>query len=104
MIGILGFFKQIRYAVRSPKWSSVRKNHLENHPTCSACGSNKKLEVHHKIPVHLKPELELDPSNLISLCDNSCHLIFGHLHNYKSYNKNVIEDCAVYLNKVKNRP
>lgn len=104
MISVLGFFKQIRYAVRSPKWSSVRKKHLENNPTCAASGSNKKIEVHHKVPVHLNPELELDPSNLISLCDNTCHLIFGHLYHYKSYNKNVVEDCAVYLNKVKTRP
>jgi 5-methylcytosine-specific restriction endonuclease McrA len=101
---ILGFFKQIRYAVRSPKWSSVRKDHLQNHPACAACGRQKKLEVHHKIPVHLNPDLELDPNNLITLCDDPCHLIFGHLLNYKSYNKSVEEDCAVYLNKVTNRP
>lgn len=101
---ILGFFKQLRYAVRSPKWPSVRKTHLEKNPKCAACGRQKKLEVHHKIPVHLKPELELDPDNLITLCDDPCHLIFGHLLNYKSYNKSVEEDCAVYLNKVNNRP
>lgn len=104
MIGILNLFQKIRYATRSSKWSTVRKQHLTNNPKCAACGSDKKIEVHHKIPVHINPDLELDPSNLISLCDNTCHLIFGHLHNYKSYNKNVVEDCAVYLNKVQTRP
>lgn len=101
---ILGFFKQLRYAVRSPKWSSVRKAHLSKFPSCAACGRQQKLEVHHKVPVHINPELELDPSNLITLCDDPCHLVFGHLLNYKSYNKSVEEDCAVYLNRVSHRP
>lgn len=98
------FGRYIRYATRSPKWSSVRKQHLEINNVCAACGRNKKLEVHHIEPVHLNPERELDPSNLITLCDDPCHFIFGHLMNYKSWNKNVVEDCCVYLNKVKNRP
>lgn len=104
MIKILGLFNKIRYAVRSPKWSSVRKQHLSNFPTCAACGRKAKLEVHHKVPVHIAPELELDPSNLMTLCDDPCHLVFGHLFNYKSYNKTVEEDCSVYLNKVLKRP
>jgi hypothetical protein len=101
---MFSFFKKIRFAVRSPKWTDVRKNFLKEHPTCVACGRSKKLEVHHKVPVHLNKELELDPSNLVTLCADPCHFLFGHLMNFKSYNKNVIEDCAVYLDKVKNRP
>jgi 5-methylcytosine-specific restriction enzyme A len=101
---MFGFFKKTRYATRSPKWINVRKEHLKNYPLCAACGKDSKLEVHHKIPVHISPELELDPSNLITLCADPCHIIFGHLMNFKSYNKNVVEDSAVYLYKVKNRP
>ena len=97
-------FLKIRYATRSPKWSSVRKEHLKNNPSCIACGRTSKLEIHHKIPVHISPELELDPSNLVTLCADPCHLVFGHLLNFKSYNKMVIENCSVYLNEVKNRP
>jgi 5-methylcytosine-specific restriction endonuclease McrA len=101
---MFNFLKILRYASRSPKWSTVRKQHLKENPFCLACGKNSKLEVHHKIPVHINPELELDPSNLVTLCADPCHLLFGHLMNFKSYNKSVIEDCSVYLNKVKNRP
>ena len=101
---MFSFIKQIRFATRSPKWTSIRKQHLKDNPTCAACGRDKKLEVHHKIPVHINPESELDPSNLVTLCADPCHIIFGHLMNFKSYNKDVIEDCAVYLNKVKNKP
>jgi 5-methylcytosine-specific restriction endonuclease McrA len=101
---VFNFLNKLRYAIRSPKWQTVRKNHIKNNPCCIACGRDTKLEVHHKIPVHISPELELDPSNLVTLCSTPCHLLFGHLMNFKSYNKMVIEDCAVYLNKVKNRP
>jgi 5-methylcytosine-specific restriction enzyme A len=104
MMGILNFFKKIRYATRSPKWSKVRKEHLDKFPSCAACGRGSKLEVHHKIPVHINPELELDSNNLMTLCDDPCHLVFGHLLNYKSYNKSVENDCSVYLSKVKERP
>jgi 5-methylcytosine-specific restriction endonuclease McrA len=101
---MFGFLNKLRYATRSPKWTEIRKEHLKNNPTCIACGRDKKLEVHHKIPVHLNPELELDPTNLVTLCADPCHLLFGHLMNFKSYNKLVIEDSSVYLDKVKNRP
>lgn len=95
---------QIRYAKRSGLWASVRAKHLEEHPCCAACGSCLKPEVHHIVPVHLDPDRELDPDNLITLCDKYCHLIFGHLMNYKSYNKNVVEDAKVYYNRIKHRP
>lgn len=98
------FSSKIRYAKRSSKWPEVRSEHLREHPCCEACGSCLKPEVHHIVPVHLDPDLELDPGNLITLCDKYCHLIFGHLMNYKSYNKNVIKDSEVYYKKVKYRP
>jgi 5-methylcytosine-specific restriction endonuclease McrA len=101
---MLGFLKQLRYAVRSSKWTTVRKQHLKDNPNCAACGRNKKLEVHHIEPVHVNPDRELDPSNLITLCDNPCHLTFGHLLDYRSWNKDVLDDCVVYLNRVKNKP
>lgn len=96
--------KLVRYAKRSPKWSAVRKQHLAANPFCAACGTNKDLEVHHIVPVHIDSDKELDISNLITLCSKQCHLLFGHLMSYKSWNKDVIKDCEVYYNKVKNRP
>jgi len=98
------FLKKLRYAIRSPKWSNVRKEHLKNHGTCAACGRDKKLEVHHVKPVHLFPELELDPSNLVTLCADPCHIVFGHLMNFKSWNIDVLIDSNSYLNKVNNKP
>lgn len=88
---------------RSPEWTSVRKKHLLSQPCCMACGSCKKIQVHHIEPFHVNPSRELDLTNLITLCPN-CHFIFGHLMDYSSWNVDVINDCSVYLNKVKNRP
>lgn len=94
---------------RSSKWASVRKKHLEENSTCAVCGGNKTLEVHHKQPFRDYPELELDPNNLITLCEAktngvNCHLLFGHLGNYRSINANVDNDVKIWNNKIKNRP
>lgn len=89
---------------RSPKWPSVRKEHLKYQPVCQACGRDNDLEVHHITPYHQAPEKELDPNNLITLCSKNCHLLIGHLMDYKSWNENVVEDCKLFSSKIKNRP
>lgn len=89
---------------RSSKWSLLRRQHLIKQPNCQACGSSKNLHVHHIEPVHVNPDRELDPENLITLCSKYCHLSIGHLMDYKSWNNNVKEDAMVYYNKVLNRP
>jgi hypothetical protein len=98
------FRKEIRYAVRSPKWRNIRAEFIKKNPYCSACGKNRDLEVHHILPVHLKPELELEMDNLITLCSNSCHILFGHFMDFKSWNPNVKEDCLILLDKIRERP
>ena len=83
---------------RSPKWPHVEKLHLKLEPACAACGSTKKLNVHHKKPFHLFPELELDLNNLITLCmDKECHEKIGHGGNFKDYNPDVETDSAKVL-------
>ena len=59
-------------AERSAKWDSVRDGIVRDHPYCALCSSTEDLEVHHKKPFHLHPELELAPSNCIVLCRH-CH-------------------------------
>lgn len=78
-------------AKRSSHWPTVEKHFRESHPTCAACGSSKRLNVHHCMPFHLDPQLELDPNNLITLCmdKKECHLRIGHGGSFKQYNPNV---------------
>lgn len=94
---------------RSSKWPAARAQHLKYHPVCAVCGGAEKLEVHHIRPFHLHPELELDPTNFITLCEAlkggvNCHLFFGHLGNFKSFNTNVVTDAAQWQDKIKQRP
>jgi 5-methylcytosine-specific restriction endonuclease McrA len=103
MFSILGFGR-LRYAIRSPRWRTVRKEFIKNNNSCAACGSTKDLEVHHVIPVHIDESKELDMDNLITLCSESCHILFGHLMDFKSHNPMVREDCALMSNKIKTRP
>jgi len=96
-------------AVRSGQWPAVRKQHLALHPTCEVCGGTQKLEVHHKRPFHLHPNLELEPTNLVTLCEANkdgvnCHLLFGHLGNFRSFNVDVLIDAALWLHKITTRP
>lgn len=94
---------------RSDRWPTVRKHFITAFPLCAVCGGKKKLEVHHIMPFHLKPELELEPTNLITLCENdkdgvNCHLLFGHLGNFKSFNQTVKIDAQIWAEKISKRP
>lgn len=82
---------------RSPLWREERRRYLRKSPSCKVCGSHKKVEVHHKIPFYLRPDLELKEENYISLCESkktlNCHLIIGHGGNYRDYNPQVERDA-----------
>lgn len=92
--------------LRSPKWEGVRKKHLASNPTCAACGGADHLQVHHLKPFHLFPELELEPSNLITLCEkvlvdadtknDNHHLELGHSGDFHKNNKKVLKDINEY--------
>lgn len=82
---------------RSPKWRTVEKHHIATEGWCRKCGSTKDLQVHHCIPFHHDPTLELDPKDLLTLCETSgveCHLKHGHLGNWKQFNPNVRDDLS----------
>ena len=89
---------------RSNQWRTVRKHFLEKNPMCAACGSTKNLEAHHKIPFHINKSKELDENNLITLCNNYCHFLFGHFLSWKSFNENVSQDAEIWSKKIQNRP
>lgn len=78
-------------AQRSSEWSGVRDAFLAEHPQCACCGGTTKLRVHHVEPFHVNPARELDPANLITLCEAgkygiNCHLLLGHLGNWQKWN------------------
>jgi len=93
--------------VRSPAWDDVRDAFLAKFKHCAACGGTQQLNVHHKFPFHYvvlcgRPDLELDPRNLITLCvrkDCEHHVLLGHLDDYESYNPRVLTFVKKYAGK-----
>ncbi len=83
--------------LRSPKWREIEKAHLEKEPACQWCGAKVKLQVHHIVPFHVHPGLELEDFNLITLCEEggylNCHLFHGHNGDFKDFNKDIREQC-----------
>ena len=83
---------------RSPEWSEVREKHLEKEPVCAVCGSKKSLQVHHVLPFHKYPQLELDKGNLMTLCgpqSHNHHFQIGHAGNYQGWNPHAREDARL---------
>jgi hypothetical protein len=93
---------------RSPHWPAVEKAFRKIHPQCVAClvKSVAHVQIHHRFPFHYcvalgRPDLELDPRNLITLCEwkspaPNHHLLIGHLDNFQSSNLAVAEDAITF--------
>jgi hypothetical protein len=97
------------FGSRSPDWPRVRAAVLRHNPTCAACGSVEEMNVHHIIPYHENPGLELVTENLIPLC-RTHHFFIGHdpdgpegpkKPDWKKSNPLVRRDAARHLRKVK---
>lgn len=88
---------------RSPRWNATRKAFIKENSECEICKKKSGLQVHHIQPFHTHPELELVPSNLMTLCPR-CHLLFGHLGTWKSWNKTLLVDSVNWELKLKYRP
>lgn len=92
-------------AKRSRGWPKARRKHKKLFPYCAICGRKKKVQVHHVVPFHFAPELELDPKNFRSLCENkkngiACHMLIGHLGNFKKVNTSVDADILYWRQKL----
>ena len=91
-------------ARRSSQWRRVRDAFILG-KSCSICNSRRYLVAHHVIPFHLAPHLELDPRNLMVLCESkkygiNCHLLVGHVGNWRRINPIVHADVAYWNNRI----
>lgn len=93
-------------AARSPQWEGVARDFRAKHPRCEVCGTKGTLlnpiNIHHCRPFHLHPELELEESNLWTLCRHH-HILFGHFMDWKSFNPTVKVDSADWHMRIVNR-
>jgi hypothetical protein len=112
VVALLGWGRRVDHGARvarrhgherSPQWTSVATAHLVRQPRCVACGyRGRHLQVHHIKPFHLHPHLELDPDNLITLCQargREHHLLLGHLDAWDSFNEHVRADARHFSRK-----
>ena len=79
-----------RYSV----WKNKREQ-KKKHPECCVCGRLPRWfqipnQVHRILPEHLFEHLADDLNNMATMC-RFCHFVFGHLRNWKKYNKNFWE-------------
>lgn len=94
---------------RSPHWPAVEKAFRKVHPQCVCClvKSVTHVQIHHRFPFHYcvalgRPDLELDPRNLITLCEGpnkaspDHHLLIGHLADWKSSDLDVAENAITF--------
>lgn len=82
---------------RSPHWAQCRADHLAREPACVISGIDKSwlVNVHHIEPYHLRPELELEPTNLITLAEGPVNVHFAVGHgggSWLDYNPNIRAD------------
>ncbi|MEK7124119.1 MAG: HNH endonuclease signature motif containing protein, partial [Patescibacteria group bacterium] len=90
---------------RSSGWREFREKYIKKYcPFCGRKGSLLvRLELHHIMPFHLDPSLELDPTNVETFC-RYCHFEFAHLKSFQSFNKDILKDVEIYQEKIRNRP
>lgn len=90
---------------RSPHWPAFRHAFIIAHPECSACGTRNALEVHHVDPISWGGEELPNPpeANCMTLCA-ACHLLIGHLHDWKSKNAWARLDATTWRDKIRARP
>lgn len=94
---------------RSSHWPAIEKAFRKVHPQCVCClvPSTKHVQIHHRFPFHYcvalgRPDLELDPRNLITLCEwpshpsPDHHLLIGHLDSFRSSDLDVAEGTITF--------
>lgn len=85
---------RLKIEARSRQWPRVERTFLEQNPKCIVCGRTA-VTAHHVVPVHIDPSLELEPTNLVPVCEPASghHLWLGHLGDWSSWNPLVQRDA-----------
>jgi len=86
-------------AHRNPSTTRAKNKYREKHSSCESCGVKNNIvngnrnDVHHILPVHIRPDLASDPDNLITLC-RMCHFMHGHRGSWYKFNPQIRRAAA----------
>ena len=92
----------VRHPITEWKVTRAKSKHRKQYPLCTVCKIKRNLtstrgnDVHHMLPVHVRPDLACDAMNLITLC-RTHHFWLGHCNNWRKYNGNL----TVTINRIK---
>ena len=84
---------------RSPRWPAFVHQLLRERPLCEGCGRRSETG-HHVIPFHVRPDLELDPGNVVPVCP-PCPFVVCHGGNWQLYIPTARADLAAHLARVR---
>jgi len=90
---IYAFVPNAKKLPRNRNWFRVKNQFLSKYNYCANCLRTDNLIVHHIYPFHSYPNLELDPGNLITLCNHfgsNCHFVIGHNGNWNFFNTDLV--------------
>jgi hypothetical protein len=88
---------------RNPAWDRESREFLRQNPHCVVCGTTAGCAAHHKYPVHLYPELEMDRRYWRTACPRD-HFFVCHVADWKAFNPDVDDDAVAWQLKIHNRP
>jgi hypothetical protein len=87
---------------RNPAWERESQEFRRANPHCHVCGTTEGCVVHHKYPLHLYPELEMDRRYWRTVCPRD-HFLVDHLCDWRAYNPDCDQDGAKLYHKIINR-
>lgn len=64
--------KQQQHFWQSRQWRALSRAVRLRDGACTICGTTDNLTAHHRIPVADRPDLALDPNNIVAVC-RRCH-------------------------------
>jgi hypothetical protein len=100
---------EMRFTIQNAGWSTLNpsqayqarkamKEYRKSHPRCEITGSDKKVQIHHIVPVWSNPAKAACPDNFIALSSSAhIHIIYGHAGSFRnSYVPNVKQIAEKY--------
>lgn len=89
------------------EWTRRADRYRRQHPVCEECQRGDIIVpsdvVDHKIPVHLRPDLRLDPKNWWALC-HLCHNGIKRRMEAYAVKANMVDDLIMWCDDPTTRP